>query len=130
MSDERAREPEDITRLLVERVKAGDAEGVAALYEPDSVLAFPPGKTTVGREAIRAVYEGLIAQKIEFKPEEPLPTLRIDDLALTATRASDGALTLRTVDGESRSNPCPHDTRLPHLCASKRSCRLPDSDRD
>ena len=91
MSDQRAHEPEDITRLLVERIKAGDAEGVAALYEPDSVLAFPPGRTTVGREAIRAVYEGMIAQKIEFKPEEPLPTLRIGDLALTATRASDEA---------------------------------------
>ena len=91
MSGQRADEPEDITRLLVERIKAGDAEGVAALYEPDSVLAFPPGRTTVGREAIRAVYEGLIAQKIEFKPEEPLPTLRIGDLALTATRVSDEA---------------------------------------
>jgi ketosteroid isomerase-like protein len=83
MSDERAHEPEDITRLVVERVKAGDAVGVAALYEPDAILAFPPGKTAVGgREAIRAVYEGLIAQNIAFKPEEPLPTLRIGDLAL------------------------------------------------
>ena len=54
MDQQRAHEPEDITRLLVERIKAGDAEGVAALYEPDSVLAFPPGRTTVGREAIRA----------------------------------------------------------------------------
>ena len=35
MNDQRAHEPEDITRLLVERIKAGDAEGVAALYEPD-----------------------------------------------------------------------------------------------
>jgi uncharacterized protein (TIGR02246 family) len=91
MVDERALEPEDITRLLVERVKAGDAEGVAALYEPDAILAFPPGKTTVGRDAIRAVYEDLIAQHIEFKPEQPLPTLRVGDLALTATRASDVA---------------------------------------
>jgi len=64
----------------VERVKAGDADGVAALYEPDAVLAFPPGKTIVGREAIRAVYQGL---RIAFKPEEPLPTLRVGDAALT-----------------------------------------------
>ena len=55
MSDQRAHEPEDITRLLVERIKAGDAEGVAALYEPDSVLAFPPGRTTVGgRRSVRS----------------------------------------------------------------------------
>jgi hypothetical protein len=32
MSDERGHEPEDITRLVVERVNAGDAVGVAALY--------------------------------------------------------------------------------------------------
>lgn len=40
---ERATRPEDITRLFVERANAKDAEGLAALYEPDAVLAFPPG---------------------------------------------------------------------------------------
>lgn len=91
MNGERALEPEDITRLIVEQVKAGDADAVAALYEPDAVLAFPPGNTTVGREAIRAVYENLIAQGIVFKPEQPRPTLRLGYLALTATPASDEA---------------------------------------
>lgn len=33
---EKAREPEDLTRLFVERSNAGDAEGVAELYEPDA----------------------------------------------------------------------------------------------
>jgi hypothetical protein len=39
MPDDRATalEPEDVTRLIVERVDAGDGEGVAALYEPDAV---------------------------------------------------------------------------------------------
>lgn len=50
---ERATRPEDITRLVVERMNAEDAEGIAALYEPDAVLAFPPGQLTVGRESIR-----------------------------------------------------------------------------
>ena len=55
MSDQQAHEPEDITRLVVERIKAGDAEGVAALYEPDSVLAFPPGKRRWGgRRSVRS----------------------------------------------------------------------------
>lgn len=93
MSDvrERAERPEDITRLIVERVNAGDAEGVAALYAPDAVMAFPPGAMTAGRDAIRAVYEQMIAKGIRFQPEEPLPTLRLGDLALTATPARDEA---------------------------------------
>ncbi|SDZ30706.1 conserved hypothetical protein [Amycolatopsis xylanica] len=85
-----AKTPEDLARLIVERVNAGDAAGIADLYAPDAVLAFPPGKETVGRDAIRAVFEGLIAAKPEFKVEEPLPTLYYGDLALTSTRPSDG----------------------------------------
>lgn len=30
----KAHDPEDITRLIVERVSTGDAEGIAELYEP------------------------------------------------------------------------------------------------
>jgi uncharacterized protein (TIGR02246 family) len=85
----KAMEPEDLARLVVERVNGGDAEGLAELYEPDAVLAFPPGKETVGRDAIRGVYEQLIAAKPEFTEEEPLPTLRHGDIALTATRPAD-----------------------------------------
>ena len=53
----KAREPEDLARLFVERVNAVDAAGLAELYEPEAVLGFPPGKVTVGRDAIRAVCE-------------------------------------------------------------------------
>jgi uncharacterized protein (TIGR02246 family) len=94
MSNERregATEPEDITRLFVERANAGDAEGLAELYEPDAVLGFPPGRTTVGRDAIRAVLEEMLAHVDRFEPEEPLPTLRNGDVALTATAAKDDA---------------------------------------
>jgi ketosteroid isomerase-like protein len=75
----------------VARANVGDAEGLAALYEPDAVLAFPPGKMTVGREAIRAVWERLVAGGPKLELEEPLPTVRCGDLALTATRARDEA---------------------------------------
>ncbi|MDX3228079.1 nuclear transport factor 2 family protein [Streptomyces sp. ME19-01-6] len=86
---ERATEPEDLTRLFVERANAGDAEGLAELYEPDAVLAFPPGSRTVGREAIRAVFERMLAQVPHFVPEPALPTVRNGDLAVTSTRPAD-----------------------------------------
>lgn len=85
-----AREPEDITRLFVERVNAGDVEGLVALYEPTAVMAYPPGVETVGEEAIRALFTAMLAARPEFPREEPLPTVRHGELALTSTRALDG----------------------------------------
>ncbi len=92
MSDRaKAMQPEDLTRLFVERSNAGDAAGVAALYEPDAVMAYPPGDQTVGRAAIQALWEKVLASRPHFTPEEPLPTLVCGDLALTSTPPSDGA---------------------------------------
>jgi ketosteroid isomerase-like protein len=87
---ERAVQPEDLARLFVERARARDAEGLAELYEPDAVLGFPPGHLTVGRAAIRVVCEHMLAAVPEFTTEEPLPTLRFGDIALTSTRPADG----------------------------------------
>ncbi|WP_433469752.1 YybH family protein [Spirillospora sp. CA-128828] len=87
----KAMRPEDITRLFVERSNAGDAAGVAALYAEDAVMAYPPGSQTVGRDAIRALWEKVLAGRPRFEPEEPLPTLVSGDLALTSTPPRDGA---------------------------------------
>jgi ketosteroid isomerase-like protein len=86
-----ATSPEDLTRLFVERANAGDADGLAALYELDAVVAFPPGHMTVGRPAIQALYERMLETKPQFRLEKPLPTLRSGDVALTATPALDEA---------------------------------------
>jgi len=86
-----AKEPEDLTRLFVERANAGDPDGMAALYAQDAVLAYPPGSSTVGREAIHAVLEQMLVHVPRpFPLESPLPTVRYGDLALTSTRAADG----------------------------------------
>src|ERR1700712_5462040 len=88
---EKAWAPEDITRLFVERSNAGDAYGAALLYEEDAVMAFPPGRLTVGRAAIQKLWESFLASKPHLEPEQPLPTLQSGDLALTSTPPKDGA---------------------------------------
>jgi len=85
-----AHEPEDLARLFVDRANAGDAEGLALLYEPDAVLAFPAGQATVGRDAIFHALEQLLARAPRFEVEVALPTVRFEDLALTSTRPADG----------------------------------------
>jgi uncharacterized protein (TIGR02246 family) len=89
MTKERAMNPEDLTRLFVERANAGDAEGLTELYEADAVLAFPPGERTAGRKAIRAVLEHMLANVSHFEQEEALPTVHNGDLAITSTKSSD-----------------------------------------
>jgi len=40
---EQAQKPEDLTRLFVECANSGDPDGIAALYEEEAVMAYPPG---------------------------------------------------------------------------------------
>ena len=88
---EQAQRPEDLTRLFVERANDGDPEGIAALYEEDAVMAYPPGAQTVGRDAIRSLWEKVLANAPHFEQETPLPTLVSGDIALTSTPPKDGA---------------------------------------
>jgi ketosteroid isomerase-like protein len=79
-----ALEPEDLDRFFLQRASAGDVEGVVALYEPDAVLAFPPGQLAIGADAIRAVYTRLLASPPRFDGAIR-PAIRAGDLALTMT---------------------------------------------
>ena len=88
---EKAQNPEDITRLFVERADAKDADGLAALYEEEAVMAYPPGEQTVGREAIRKLWEEALPHMPRFEPETPLATLISGDLGLTSTPSKDGS---------------------------------------
>jgi ketosteroid isomerase-like protein len=85
----KARQPEDVTRMVTERLNAGDAAGVAALYEQQAVLAYPADQPVTGREAIQAIYQKIIDAGGKFAIETPLPTVRFEDLALTSTRSAD-----------------------------------------
>lgn len=87
----KATKPEDLTRLFVERANDRDAVGIAALYEEQAVMAYPPGEVTVGRDAIRELWEKVLANAPTFEQETPLPTLISGDIALTSTPPKDGA---------------------------------------
>jgi len=89
--NEKALKPEDLTRLFVECANDGDAAGIAALYEEEAVMAYPPGSSTVGRDAIRSLWEKVLASAPRFEQEPPLPTLLSGDIALTSTPPRDGA---------------------------------------
>ncbi|WP_328992536.1 nuclear transport factor 2 family protein [Kribbella sp. NBC_01245] len=52
--------PEDLARLLVAHINAGDVEAVVALYEPTAVLALPGGGIAAGHTEIRAFYTDLL----------------------------------------------------------------------
>jgi len=91
MSNRRvARRPEDLGQLFMDRANAGDVEGIVALYQLDAVLAFPTGKITVGREAIRRVFTELLAKGPKFQGSVQ-PALRKGQFALTSTRFSGSA---------------------------------------
>jgi ketosteroid isomerase-like protein len=77
--------------LFGARTTGAAPDGVAALYEEDAVLAYPPGSQTIGRAAIRDLWASVLEHRPHFEPEEPLPTLVSGDLALTSTPPKDGS---------------------------------------
>ena len=89
---ELAREPEDLARFFVARANAGDVEGLAALYEPDAVLATGRGEIATGTEEIRGFYARLLASRPRFEPGVQT-SLRNGRLALTSSRLGNGNVT-------------------------------------
>ncbi|WP_324192858.1 DUF6790 family protein [Nocardia transvalensis] len=90
---ELATEPNDLGRYFIERVNAGDVDGLVALYEADAVLAFPPGNLATGHAEIRKVYEQFVATAPVLSPGKQHPALVSGDLALTATTLTTGEVT-------------------------------------
>ena len=87
-----ATEPNDLGRYFIERGNAGDVDGLVALYEPNAVLAFPPGNLATGHAEIRKVYEQFVAAAPVLSPGRQHPALVSGDLALTATTLTTGEI--------------------------------------
>ncbi|MGH9044234.1 MAG: YybH family protein [Acidimicrobiales bacterium] len=94
MSNEhdKALKPEDLNRMLGERANAGDVDGIVALFEPNAVVASPPGQLTAGHEAIRTLFEGVIASGRKFGQAEHRSPIIAGDIAMTGitNRDDDG----------------------------------------
>src|SRR5437773_12226186 len=93
VSREPARDPQDLERLLVSRERAGDVDGMAALYESHAVLDCGEGRLIVGRGAIRAFYANLVALGRKFDFGDQRPAIISGELALTSARLPDGSAT-------------------------------------
>ena len=89
-----ATEPNDLGRFFIERGNAGDVDGLVALYEPDAVLAFPPGNLATGHAEIRKVYEQFVAAAPVLTPGRQHPALVSGDLALTVATLTTGEMTV------------------------------------
>ncbi|MEW2354944.1 nuclear transport factor 2 family protein [Spirillospora sp. NPDC029432] len=88
-----ANEPNDLGKYFVERANAGDVDGMVALYEPNAVLAFPPGSLATGHAEIRKVFEQMVAAGTVISPGRQQPALVNGELALTATTLANGEVT-------------------------------------
>jgi ketosteroid isomerase-like protein len=86
-------EPEHLERFFVERVNAGDVEGLMALFEPGAAMAYAPGHVATGSEAMRQVFEDFVTSGVKLGLGHQQPILRVGDLALTSTRLHDGGVT-------------------------------------
>jgi ketosteroid isomerase-like protein len=90
---EPARDPQDLERMLVIRQRAGDIEGMVALFEPEAVIDCGDGSLRRGSHAIRALFAEQMAAGKKFAVGEQRPAIVSGGLALTSTRLPDGSVT-------------------------------------
>lgn len=86
-------DPQELERVLVARQRAGDVDGMVALYESHAVLDHGGDQLAVGGEAIRKVFAELSAEGRKFAFGDQQPARIAGDLALTSTRLPDGTVT-------------------------------------
>lgn len=90
---EPARDPQDLERLLVARQRAGDIEGMVALFEPDALIHAYDGRVVRGHDEMRDYYREIAAAGRLFTMGQQQPAMVNGDLALTSTRSTNGSVT-------------------------------------
>jgi ketosteroid isomerase-like protein len=89
----RAKEPNDLEKLFVQRANAGDVDGLVALYEPDAVVACGNGEVAIGHKQIRGLFVRFLAEHPRLDPSIQTAALCSGDLALTSSRTGNGDVT-------------------------------------
>ena len=90
---EPAMDPQDLERFLVARQRAGDIEGMVALFEPDAVILTDDGRVVRGHAAMRTYYREIASAGRTFVMGEQQDALVNGELALTSTRSTSGSVT-------------------------------------
>ncbi|WP_448811919.1 YybH family protein [Agromyces bauzanensis] len=93
MTIERASDPNDLSRLLIERINARDVDGLAALYEDDAVLDTGDGHA-IGSADIREFWTNLLTTGITVTLGLQADAIINGDIALTSTRLPGGPITV------------------------------------
>ena len=88
-----AKKPNDLEKFFVERVNAGDIDGLVALYEPNAVVAYDNGKAAIGQKQMREFFSEFLANRPQLDPSNQAEALCSGDLALTSSRLSNGDFT-------------------------------------
>ena len=78
-------EPQELHKRVQDGFNAQDLEGLVELYESDAILRAEDGGTARGTEAIRAVYESLLAfgGRLEL---ETRYSVQHDDIAMLSNQ--------------------------------------------
>jgi SnoaL-like domain len=92
-SAEKARDPQQLERLLVSRQRSGDIAGMVALFEAGAVVEVGEGRLLHGHDAIRAFFEDHAASGGTFQVGVQQTAVIAGGLALTSTRLPDGTVT-------------------------------------
>lgn len=88
-----ATDPNDLERFFVERVNAGDLDGLVALYEENAVISYDQGKVAIGHNQIREFFVQYLASNPKLESSNQSEALRSGELALTSSRLINGDVT-------------------------------------
>lgn len=88
-----ATEPNNLEKFFVERVNAGDLDGLVSLYEENAVISYAQGKVAIGQHQIREFFVQYLASNPKLDSGNQSEALCSGELALTSSRLANGDVT-------------------------------------